>query len=347
MTTLPIASIRRDGGTQPRDHVSLEVAKDYAEALADGAVMPPVTVFYDGTDYWLADGFHRLEAHLLIEAKVIEADIQQGVRRDAVLYSVGANATHGYPRSNMDKRRAVLTLLNDPEWSQWSDREIARRCGVQHPLVGKLRPPASLVADTSEVRTFIDRHGNPSHMRIGAIGKPKPPLPEIAGRKPERKPDLSFATSEESGIPTASRITGLSPRNLAEMARAGEIEGAEKCSGSWVFPTAVLVDLVKVVPEPVQDQAVAEVDEVPTYNFEANSPKMQVIDHIEALLAGPTAAEMLAWWEHYIGAGFDDGAVDQIYRWVSEFHAGFAAAERTRRARIDASLERIQSDVVE
>jgi hypothetical protein len=48
----------------------------------------------------------------------------------------------------IDLRRAVLTLLRDEEWGQWSDREIARRCAVYHPFVGSIR--ASLVSETSE-----------------------------------------------------------------------------------------------------------------------------------------------------------------------------------------------------
>ncbi len=38
-----------------------------------------------------------------------------------------------------DKRRAVMTLLQDVEWGQWSDREIAQRCKVEHKTVGKIR----------------------------------------------------------------------------------------------------------------------------------------------------------------------------------------------------------------
>ena len=41
-----------------------------------------------------------------------------------------------------DKRRAVMTLLNDPEWSAWSDREIARQCRVSDKTVGHLRNSA-------------------------------------------------------------------------------------------------------------------------------------------------------------------------------------------------------------
>jgi hypothetical protein len=36
-------------------------------------------------------------------------------------------------------RRAVMKLLQDAEWSHWSDREIARQCQVGHPLVANIR----------------------------------------------------------------------------------------------------------------------------------------------------------------------------------------------------------------
>ena len=59
MTLIPLTQLRRDGGTQPRSGIRSDVVEEYAEALTDGAMFPPVIVFYDGTGYWLADGFHR------------------------------------------------------------------------------------------------------------------------------------------------------------------------------------------------------------------------------------------------------------------------------------------------
>jgi hypothetical protein len=50
-----------------------------------------------------------------------------GTQRDAVLFGIGANSVHGLPRTKAGKR-AVALVLADPEWSQWSDREIGRRC---------------------------------------------------------------------------------------------------------------------------------------------------------------------------------------------------------------------------
>jgi len=75
----------------------------------------------------------------------IEADIRAGTLRDAVLYSVGANGKHGMPPSNDDKRKAVLVLLNDAEWSAWSDREIAKQCHVSHQMVCNYRSSLSTV----------------------------------------------------------------------------------------------------------------------------------------------------------------------------------------------------------
>ena len=91
-----------------------------------GADFRAHSVFYDGQAYWLADGFHRVRAAQEAGLAGINADVRQGTRRDAVLFSAGANAVHGLRRSNADKRRAVETLLNDEEWRAWSDNEIAR-----------------------------------------------------------------------------------------------------------------------------------------------------------------------------------------------------------------------------
>jgi hypothetical protein len=139
VNVIRIRNIRRDGGTQPRAQLDPETLDNYIQGLQEGTHFPPVTLFYDGENYWLADGFHRVRAHEELGQDNIMADVKAGTRREAILYSVGANATHGLRRSNADKRRVVETLLNDPEWRQWSDREIASRCSVSHPLVGQIR----------------------------------------------------------------------------------------------------------------------------------------------------------------------------------------------------------------
>ncbi len=66
------------------------------------------------------------------------ADVRTGTKRDAILFSVGANATHGTRRTNEDKRRAVMTLFTnelvskDDQGNPRSHRQIAAICAV-HP----------------------------------------------------------------------------------------------------------------------------------------------------------------------------------------------------------------------
>lgn len=169
-TELPATQVRRDGGTQPRAAIDPAAVTAYAEDMRDGRWRwdrdLPV-VFYDGSDYWLADGFHRFASAEAAGLTAIPCDVRQGDRRAAILHSVGANANHGLRRSNEDKRRAVATLLADPEWSQWSDREIARRCQVSHELVNGLRP--SLSESDSEIRVFTNRYGTQSVMDTAPI----------------------------------------------------------------------------------------------------------------------------------------------------------------------------------
>ena len=172
---LRLAQIRTDGCTQPRMSLNEFTVAEYQEALTEGAKMPPVTVFHDGVDYWLADGFHRFFAHKNIGALDIQSEVRQGTKRDAVLHSVGANASHGLRRTNEDKRKAVTTLLEDAEWGKWSDNQIAKACGVSHPFVGQIR--RSLETITSEPRTYTTKHGTEAVMNTTNIGKKKADAP--------------------------------------------------------------------------------------------------------------------------------------------------------------------------
>lgn len=155
---IALSKIRLDGGTQSRAELNGETIAEYAERVD---VLPAAVVFFDGAVYWMADGFHRWHGHDRAGKKTMPCEVHQGTVRDAILYSVGANDTHGIRRTNADKRRAVETLLRDDEWCGWSDREIARRAGVSHPFVMQLR--AQLVTVTS------------SAPRIGADGKTRKP----------------------------------------------------------------------------------------------------------------------------------------------------------------------------
>lgn len=145
--SVDLSIIRVDGGTQPRVSLNESVVAEYREVLDSGGNLPPVVIFFDGSDRWLGDGFHRVHAYRAANLSSIPAEVRSGTRRDALLFSCGANASHGLRRSVEDKRRAVMTLLEDDEWSRMSDRQIASACQVSHPFVASLR--ASLRAPAS------------------------------------------------------------------------------------------------------------------------------------------------------------------------------------------------------
>jgi hypothetical protein len=120
----------------------------------------------------LADGFHRLHASRAAERAEVECNIVHGTRRDAVLYSVGANTSHGLRRTNEDKRKAVLTLLKDDEWAQWSAREIAKVCAVDHRFVDRLRDSLGIIPSEKSDPKYTTKHGTISTMNTTNIGKP-------------------------------------------------------------------------------------------------------------------------------------------------------------------------------
>lgn len=178
---LALDRIRTDGGTQSRAELDQSALTAYAEEMGQGNPLPPVEVYFDGTAYWLADGFHRHAAARQARRTNIEALVHQGTQRDAILHSVGANSTHGVRRSNADKRRAVEKLLRDPEWVQWSDREIARRTHVDAKTVGTLRRE---LAATAEIPQSAQRMGADGRVintaNIGSTPPQPLPAPEIA-----------------------------------------------------------------------------------------------------------------------------------------------------------------------
>jgi uncharacterized ParB-like nuclease family protein len=135
MKTLNLQAIIIDKGTQSRAQISEETVSDYAEAMSAGDTFPPITVYHDGVDYYLADGFHRLHAAQRLGRASIQADVKTGTLRDAILFSLGANRDHGLRRTNADKRKCVQTLLEDFEWGELSVNEMARICGVSPQLV--------------------------------------------------------------------------------------------------------------------------------------------------------------------------------------------------------------------
>lgn len=170
--------------------------------MVAGAVFPPLVVFEEGERFWLAEGFHRLEAYTAAGFAEVPCDVRQGGLRDAILHSAGANPDHGVRRTSADKRRAVLTLLQDEEWGQWSDREIARRCAVSQPLVGRIR--AEHLKIVSDSARLVERGGTTYSMK---------PRQRSAGPEPEPSapPEAEAQSELQEGTPVAGEAPAEKP----------------------------------------------------------------------------------------------------------------------------------------
>jgi hypothetical protein len=157
---LELKKIRLDGGTQVRASIKKDAVMHYSMSMEEGAVFPAMRVFFDGTDYWLADGFHRYHAALRIGVTHFPCDIETGTPRDALFFGSSANNLHGQPMDNADKRKVTMIFVEDFEWGEWSNAEIARKIGVSAPFVAKMRGESA-----PAVRKYITPKGNVAEKR--------------------------------------------------------------------------------------------------------------------------------------------------------------------------------------
>lgn len=211
------------GGTQARVKTSDEAIESYAEEMNNGTEFPPISVYFDGSTYWLADGFHRYLATKRIERPTISAEVQAGGRSDALKHALGANSTNGVYRNNADKRNAVEIALE--EWPDRANPVIADICKVSIELVRQRR---------NEL-TKNGRIERPAHV-TGRDGKEYPTTIE---HEPRGKEEARSSDGEGGGggggrpqgkgdRPDAPGGTNMElEREAREMIRRGEINPFE------------------------------------------------------------------------------------------------------------------------
>ena len=216
-----ITTINTQAGTQSRAAINEDTIAEYAEAMKGGAKFPPIRIFNDGVENYLADGFHRFFAVKKLGKTSIDAVVVTGTLRDAILYSLGSNHEHGLRRTNADKRKSVLIMLEDFEWGSYSDSEIARICKVSQPFVSSIRNESGKAPD---VIKYKDKDGA-VHEKTRSPAKAK----EIPAVKQEEVPE------EFEHDPTEEIISTLTEENekLKDQLAAGGSSSPEE--------TAVLI----------------------------------------------------------------------------------------------------------
>ena len=226
MKQLLIESIRIDGGTQSRAEIHTDTVTEYVDAIQTGAKMPPILVFHDGTDYWLAEGFHRLLAYQRAEKRNILADVKQGTKDDAAWASAGANVTHGLRRTNADKRKATeMALRLRPDLN---DISLANHCGVHTNNVAAVRRAMEATSQIVRSDTRVRSDGTPFKMPTNPpiptrqtppiptrpasqpVGQPMPAsLIQIIPPTPARRPGPQTGQTDATGHPIPDHLIEL------------------------------------------------------------------------------------------------------------------------------------------
>ena len=225
MKTIQLSSVRIDGDTQPRAEIDAATVERYAETLMGGENLPPVVVFDDGASVWLADGFHRFHAARKIGALTIEADVRVGTLEEAQVYSLSANARHGLPMNQADRRRAVERLLKlRPDWP---DSQVATHVGVSRWTAKRIRE--SMCADAhTEPRQVTRADGKAYTVKPREAAAPAPaPAPRqlpTSGDNSPREDAPDERERDDVMVELAEEVQRLSDRLAVEAMDATEEE---------------------------------------------------------------------------------------------------------------------------
>jgi ParB-like chromosome segregation protein Spo0J len=204
---IDISKIRIDGGTQPRQTINDTVIQEYSDAVLDGTHLPPVDIFFDGNNHWLADGFHRYFAYKKAGLNEIPALIHNGTQRDAIFFSVGANATHGLRRTKEDKIQAIRTVLDDVEYADASDNEIAKLVKLTRQTVQRLRKEMGI-----EDKSKVVKRGDQTFKQEPKKTEDKPAKPAKPA-KTEKPATVEVVIDDSKTAELATQVTELAEEN--------------------------------------------------------------------------------------------------------------------------------------
>lgn len=244
---LALYKIRIDGNTQARIKLNQDVVNEYAEHLKDGDKFPPMVVYHDGADYWLADGFHRYFAYKLNKETMVEVETIAGTVEDAQEYSFSANqgSKRGLSNSPEDNRNIIIRMLQSPRWSVWSSDTIAKHVGVSLSTVKRVK--SSLELPEQETVTY---------MKNGKEVKAK----KRAERPVGTKPDLTTVNEDKIAIDNLNdQLSGLS-ETINELSNENTILKDKIAIGQWDASEMEKLDVEDTIKDLREQVRVLEIE---------------------------------------------------------------------------------------
>jgi len=221
LNKIKLTQIRTDGGTQARVSLNQDTVNEYAQQMQDGAIFPPIVVFSDGSDNWLADGFHRYFASRQVGSLEIDAEIHEGTVDDATLYAFGATARRGMTFTKEDYKHIVTRMMQHPTWSTWSTRKIAEHIGCSAMTISRVKSSLEEAPKT----VAYTRNGKEKTMDISSIGK-APRAPKKADPTPPEDPPIEEINQSEELIDTINKLSEENER-LKDAIAVGQFDASD------------------------------------------------------------------------------------------------------------------------
>jgi hypothetical protein len=169
--TIKISCIRLDERLQNRTAIDQEIVADWASLMRAGADFPLITVWWDGENYWLSDGFHRIAAAARAGRTEIRAEVRQGSFADAQWDSYGVNAAHGIRRTRSESEAVIRRALQHPNALKLTDVLISTHLHIPRATIQYWRKKLSCQSwQDAGVRT-VTRNGTTYDLAVANLGK--------------------------------------------------------------------------------------------------------------------------------------------------------------------------------
>jgi ParB-like chromosome segregation protein Spo0J len=223
-------------GATSRARVETALVGSFADLMTMGVKLPPLEVYFDGTTFWLADGFHRVAAARKLNRTTMPAMVMPGDKMRALLALLAANKAS---RSDDDKRHVAHLALTDPLLKTWNNQQLSEHIGVGQDLIQRVRrsvgfaeaaaPQRQKIAEllkegksSSEVKAITHAHGTTIAEVRRELGIGTKSTARAAVR--ERREQLRAMAEEGYSIKQIAAKLGCTTEWVANTSKAMDID---------------------------------------------------------------------------------------------------------------------------
>ena len=251
---IDIKAIRTDGGTQVRSSLIQTQVDEYASQMREGDEFPIIDVFHDGSDYWLADGFHRYFAQKANGALEVECNVHQGTVRDAIWFAIAANKNRGIDLTLQEKKANAEKLLRDEIWGKLSYSEIGKHVGLSKMTISRIARGLFGDKEQDEVKTVKRKDGTEYQLDTSKTKgkKPRTTKPKVEESQPEETPEVSELTEDDTLKEAQHQILELED----EVNKLRDIVAV----GQWDATEIEKIDIQETIEELRKQNKLLEID---------------------------------------------------------------------------------------